>query len=431
MKSLAKDVQGRRSRGVWLPLAALTLLAALSGCTSIMTGAIPAAQLPPELLSAPRCPRVPIDFTLLRQKPPVGYIVGPRDILGIYIQDILGRRDDPPPVFTLIVPPGSSDPPLVVGNPVTVNEDGTIILPRIPPLRVAGLTIGQIDAAIRRAYTIDYHLLQPGREQVNVTLMRKRLHRIVVVREDSAAVPPILKPRDGTLIARRGTANTIDLPSFENDVLHALTLTGGLPGEDAYNEVWVLRGGAVNLPPGAVEQLQAGGDPALLAAQSGGAITRIPLSVVPGGVVPFGPDDIVLHDGDVLFVQLRSTECFYTGGLMPGGQFMLPRDYDIDVVNAIALAGAAPHGPAGFPLIAQVRSGSGPGNIVSPTRVIIMRKGPTGGEVKIHVDLRKAMNEPREKVIIQPGDTILVFWKPWEVAANIALNLIEFSYIIP
>ncbi len=425
------DVQGNRSQGLWLVLASLVAIATLGGCSTIMTGAIPAQQLPLELIPQPRCPKVPIDFTLLRQPPPPGYIVGPRDILGIYIQDVLGRREDPPPVFTLVTPPGSSDPPLVVGNPVTVSEDGTIILPQIPPLRVAGLTIAQIDGLIRRAYTIDHHLLQPGREQVNVTLIRKRLHRIVVVREDSAAVPPILKPRDGTLIARRGTANTIELPSFENDVLHALTQTGGLPGEDAYNEVWVLRGGSGVMTPGALEQLQAGTDPALLAAQAGGPIIRIPLAVVPGGVVPFGPDDIILHDGDVLFVQLRSSECFYTGGLLPGGQFLLPRDYDIDVVNAISLAGGAPHGPAGFPLIAQVRSGSGPGNIVSPTRVIIVRKSPDGNQIKIHVDLRKAINEPREKVLIQPGDTILVFWKPWEVAANIGLNLIEFSYIIP
>jgi hypothetical protein len=425
------DVQGEPRQGRWLPLAALVALCACCGCTTLMTNAIPAAQLPPEFAVQPRCPRVPIDFTLLRQRPPLGYIVGPRDILGIYVQDILARRDDPPPVYTLNIAPGSPDPPLVVGNPVTVSEDGTIILPRIPPLRVAGLTIGQIDALIRRTYTIDHKLLQPGREQINVTLMRKRLHRIVVVREDAAAVPPILKPRDGTVLTRRGTANTIELPTFENDVLHALTQTGGLPGEDAHNEVWVLRGSMGGSPAGALEQLENGADPETIAAHGAAAIIRIPLTVLPGAVLPFGPDDIILHDGDVLFVQTRSNECFYTGGLLPGGQFLLPRDFDLDVIHAIAMAGGAPHGPAGFPLVAQVRSGSGPGNIVSPTRIIILRKTPSGAQMKISVDLRKALNDPREYVIIQPGDTVLAFWKPWEVAANIGLNLINFQYIIP
>ncbi|HTU25244.1 MAG TPA: polysaccharide biosynthesis/export family protein, partial [Pirellulales bacterium] len=341
--------------------------------------------------------------------------------------DILGRNDEPPPVFALVHAPGSSDAPLAVGNPVTVSDDGTIILPRIAPMRVAGMTIPQIDAAIRRAYTIDARILQPGQEVVTVTLIRKRLHRIIVIREDSSAVPPILKPRDGTLIAKRGTTTAIELPSSENDVLHALSQTGGLPGEDARNEIWVLRGAATAGTP-IIEQLQAGIDPATLAGQGAGAIVRIPLSVIPGVALPFGPQDIVLSDGDVLYVQSRTGECFYTGGLLPGGQFLLPRDYDLDIINAISLAGGSPHGPAGFPLIAQLRSGSGPGNIVSPTRCLVIRKTPTGGQIKIYIDLRKALNDPRETVLVQPGDTIYLFWKPWEIAANIGLNVINVTY---
>ena len=125
----------------------------------------------------------------MRQPPPPSYLVGPRDILGIYVQDVLGRNDEPPPVFSLAIAPNSPDSPLAVGNPVTVLDDGTIILPRIRPLRVAGLTIQQIDAAIRRAYTIDTNILRPGQEVVSVTLIRKRLHRVLVIREDSPAVP--------------------------------------------------------------------------------------------------------------------------------------------------------------------------------------------------------------------------------------------------
>jgi hypothetical protein len=278
---------------------------------------------------------------------------------------------------------------------------------------VAGLTIGQIDALIRRAYTVDHKLLQPGREQVNVTLMRRRLHRVVVVREDVAAIPPILKPRDGTIISRRGTASTIDMPSFENDVLHALTLTGGLPGEDARNEVWILRGNAAAPGSRALEQLQGGTEPEPLNTEGAAAIIRIPLCACPGEPLPFGPDDIVLRDGDVLFVQSRANE------------------YDIDVVRAISMAGGSPNGPAGFPLIPQFRSGSGPGNIVAPTRVMIIRILPDGEQVKIYVDLRKALYDAREHVIIQPGDTVMAFWKPWELAANIGLNLVNFTYSIP
>jgi protein involved in polysaccharide export with SLBB domain len=423
-------MDGKTKQGWWLLLAGLMAVMASGGCTSCMKGAIPAGQLPLALAAQPRCPRVPIDFTLLRQQPPESYLVGPRDILGIYIADILARADEPPPVFTIVNPVGAADPPLVVGNPVTVGDDGTIILPRIPPLRVAGLSVGQIDALIRRAYTVDHHLLQPGKEQINVTVMRKRLHRIVVVREDAAAVPPILKPRDGTIIARRGTATTIDLPSFENDVLHALSQTGGLPGEDARNEVWVLRGGSTPANSQMLERLQTGADPAAMPTLAGASIVRIPLSYPPGTPLPFGPADVVLHDGDVVFVQSRTQEVYYTGGLLPGGQFLLPRDYDLDVVSAISLAGGNPNGPAGFPLIPQFRSGSGPGNIVAPTRVMIIRKMPDGAQVKIYVDLRKALYDPRQHVLIQPEDTVMLFWQPWEITANIALNLFNFEYLV-
>ena len=148
------DEQTFTQQGRWTAIALLAACLATSGCATMMKGAIPASQLPPELMAQAHCPRTPIDFTLLRQPPPPSYLVGPRDILGIYIQDILGRSDEPPPVFALVQAPNSSDAPLAVGNPVTVADDGTIILPRIPPMRVAGLTIPQIDAAIRRAYTM-------------------------------------------------------------------------------------------------------------------------------------------------------------------------------------------------------------------------------------------------------------------------------------
>ncbi len=112
---------------------------------------------------------------------------------------------------------------------------------------------------------------------------------------------------------------------------------------------------------------------------------------------------------------------------MPGGQFLLPRDYDLDVVNAVGFVGGAAQGPAGFPLVPQFRSGSGPGNIVPPSRVVIIRKVPGGGIIKIHVDLHKAFTDPRERIIIQPEDTVLLLWKPQEFWANIGLNLVQFN----
>ncbi len=232
-----------------LALAVLLMLAS-AGCASQCADAIRAPMVPLELLAQPTCGKVPLDLTMLRQKPPANYVVGPRDVLGVYIQDILGRGDESPPVYTVNVNPGyavnstvgTPEASLVVGNPITVADDGTILLPRIPPLKIAGMTISQVDGAIRHAYTVDQKILQPNREQVNITLIRKRKYRITVVREDVGSPLPALKPTTASIISRRGTASVVELPAYENDVLHALALTGGLPGEDARNEVWVLRG---------------------------------------------------------------------------------------------------------------------------------------------------------------------------------------------
>ena len=56
------------------------------------------------------------------------------------------------------------------------------------------------------------------------------------------------------------------------------------------------------------------------------------------GRTPVDDGAILLHDGDIVFIESRETEVFYTGGLLGGNQFALPRDYDIDVVRAICAA---------------------------------------------------------------------------------------------
>ena len=164
------DARGHDARGHSLLLVFVLGLCGLPGCSTVMTNAIPAAVARGFDGGTAHIPRSPIDFTLLRQQPPPSYLVGPRDVLGIFIQDVLGRRDEPPPVFTALPPIGSTDASLLVGNPVAVSDDGTIVLPSIEPLRIAGLTIPQVDAAIHRAYTVDRKLLKAGQEQVNVTL---------------------------------------------------------------------------------------------------------------------------------------------------------------------------------------------------------------------------------------------------------------------
>src|SRR5439155_11481262 len=131
---------------------------------------------------------------------------------------------------------------------------------------------------------------------------------------------------------QKGTGYSIDLPAYENDVLTALALTGGLPGLDAVNEVVIERGSFRGDPEraGLLQGLQANGPGCLPPGMSGYGTntTRIPLRLRPGEPPPFRPDDIILQTGDIVFIEARKADLFYTGGLLPPGEHALPRASD-------------------------------------------------------------------------------------------------------
>ena len=118
----------------------------------------------------------------------------------------------------------------------------------------------------------------------------------------------------------------VSLPAYENDVLHALSESGGLPGNEAKSEVIILRGASNN--PKIQDQAQRAMEDPLTCAQlfaSSPSVTRIPLRMGPHDPpVQVSQDDIILHTGDIIFVQSRESEVFYTGGLLHGGQFPIP-----------------------------------------------------------------------------------------------------------
>src|SRR5947209_10521819 len=118
----------------WL-FGALLLVAGLCGgwasfSNPTLADSIPVHRLPPEVFGRPREEEKTIPLTLLRQKQPEVYLVEPGDVLGIFIEGVLGEKDKPPlvsvPQATLL---GQTAPPPSVGYPILVQEDGTISLP--------------------------------------------------------------------------------------------------------------------------------------------------------------------------------------------------------------------------------------------------------------------------------------------------------------
>lgn len=412
------------------------LIPCLSGCIMAAADALPASRLPPEFMAPSRNGLVPIDFTRLRLQPPKSHIVTGGDTLAIFVQDVIPSTEvkTTPPVVNQQVIANTEYYPAdgvvrapAVGLPIDVQSDGTLALPLVPPIPVNGLTVVELAEKVRKAY-IDAQVLLPGKDRVMVTLVRPAVRRILVIREDinSPNVPVVQTNRTNYVFSRRGNAEVIDLPSAESDVLHALVASGGLPGTDAHNAVWILRArDGADMPFEAMKmQLEAGGDSRKLLVDNRieRSQTRIPLRVCPGEEMPLCDADIRLDNGDVIFLEARDQEFFYVGGLLAGGQIPLPRDYDLDVIGAMSLANGSVGGPSSASN-AILRSGSGLGNVVPPTRIVISRTLANGQMIKIRCETRLALKDPRERVIIQAGDIVMLQFKPGQLVGATVSNM--------
>ena len=50
------------------------------------------------------------------------------------------------------------------------------------------------------------------------------------------------------------------------------------------------------------------------------SILKIPLRLPPGVIADIRPEDVELQSGDIVYIESRETEVFYTGGLVAWGR---------------------------------------------------------------------------------------------------------------
>lgn len=397
-------------------------------------------------------------------------------------------------------------------------------------MHVRGLTIAEVERQVIHAYTVVKKHLNPANARILVSLQQPRKYRILVLRQESGASGASGAGLNAGML-KTGTGETVSLPAYENDVLHALTnsTNGGLPSLDAENAIYIVRRKVspkstptlplksptpvskavlprLALPPAprVLEQTayfqpqptpQSQPTPHLGPVAERGqfghsALQPIPLPATnrngpfpnqgvpnPGQVfhsnpapcqdcqtnnnnwnvaslpssfpmhllnrngstmdnpqvikIPirlslnerpqFAPEDVILQNGDIVFIESRDTEIFYTGGLLGGGQFTLPRDYDIDVLHAISIAQGRTVGAGGGG--AGISGGLGGFSAlnqdvtISASSVVVLRQLPNGTQVPIKVDLYKAMRDPKERLVIKPGDYVVLQYKPGEAVA--------------
>lgn len=375
----------------------LTAAASVSGgCAALsnpVADGIPVRRVPEEVLGRPRSELEIVPLNLLRQVEPEEYRLDRGDVLAIVADDIIAPAGQATPVRL----PDALNPNAASGFPVPVGDDGNISLPRLPPIQVKGKTLRETEQLIKDYATGkapgSKELVRPGAERVIVQLLTKRTYLVIVVRQDQTQQTTIGSggALGGSIIGTdlKATGTTIRLQAYENDLLHALNATGGVPGNQSEDHVTIIRG---KYDPG---------NP-LANAQ------KVPIRVYPDQRVTITPDDVILNDGDILFVEARNTDVYYTSGLIGTGQFLLPRDTDLRVIEAIArVRGPLVNGGFSSNNFVAQSVNTGVGN-PSPSLVTIVRKLPNNQQILIRVDLDLAFRDPRENIIVRPGDMLVM-----------------------
>lgn len=391
-----------------------------SGCASWsnpVANGIPAYLVPLELLASPKESLETVPLSYLRRRSTGNHILGPGDILGVYVEGAIGNDRELPPVSF-----PDSDLPPSLGFPIPIRADGTLPLPLIDPLNVGGMTVEQAEQAVKFAYTQDRKILKEGKQRIIVTIIRPRTVRLLVVRKDSVQqsgynpLPQFVNSQVlPTAASRSNDGFVIELPANEADLFTALARSGGLPSDNAKNDILIYRNSLVESDAPSYAQ--------------DGVPLRIPFRVPIGAPPSITEKDIILKEGDVVVVDSREPEFYYTAGLLPNREVPLPHGYDLTVTEAMArVGGPLLNGGFGSNNLSGSIVGGGIGN-PSPSLVSVIRTTPDGQKVNIRVDLNDAFRDHREDLILMPDDMLVLQETPRESFTRYVTDIFSFGII--
>ena len=55
---------------------------------------------------------------------------------------------------------------------------------------------------------------------------------------------------------------------------------------------------------------------------------------------------------------------------------------------------------------------------VPPTELLVLRKLPADRQLAVRIDLGNALNDPKQRLLVKPGDTLILRYKPQEELIN-------------
>lgn len=450
--------------------AVLICLMAVScvGCYApIHSPGVEARKLPDFYRWPTRTVANPLNYSHLVRQVPSAYILGPGDKLSLIAPDLIQQ--------------GSSEP-----VQVEILENGEITVPRLGAVSVAGLTLSQAHQKVNEALSAGLlanpqtvlTLAEKGTVNVLVlgAVQSPGVHALPRFQNDVAhalAAAQGFSEEAGEHIeihrqnAHRDVHHAPELPCisqtssrtyFVPEVIHAgyeFHRAEAARQTTAAGNTLIPAGGPVlpvsaassfgtvpsrsNSLPSVPAQLPLPdgqfSSPQAMQATPGGPsavefpdaeclcidspIVRIPLR---GDNQRIDPADVVLNAGDVVVIPQKTDKVFYVVGPLSeqnrlrfsvgdrdrqiGNGLLLPDDREIDVVTAVAMAGYIDP-------------------INSPTTVTLHRVEPGCKPLLVRVDLIAARSDPRETILVQPGDIIYLNPDPWWYSRRLTDRIVE------
>ncbi len=260
----------------------------------------------------------------------------------------------------------------VLPTEVRVGTNGTAIVPLVGQMQLAGLTLEETEAAIRKAYAPNY-MLDPV---VVVKMIDPRMTHVVVLGEV-------------------GVPGMVELPRGNRDILHAITAAGGV--------VPTTGGGitpsSLTYPAGiiaAAAVTNASGKITLRRIREGGKPQRFDLREPEGLRQALTIDP--LEDGDVVYVEggRPNNSIFVLGLVVRPSRQDYPPGTRVTLLQAIASAG-------------------GLDPFLFPSKGTLIRR-LDGHDVHVRLDLTRIREGCDPDIEFAPGDIVDI---PWTLGARV------------
>ena len=352
----------------------------------------------------------PVDPSRFLAPQPRVYTLDEGDTLGVFVEGVVGEQDSNPPIN---YPPDGSSLGPAMGFPTLVLHDATIRLPNVDAISVKGLTVSQVESLLKRLYRDGENPIISEQSRVIVSLVRKRTVNVTVIRGDQSQARSNSGSRfnTGPVAARSdGSASIVglNLPAGENDLLNAMVQSGGLPGVNAENQLQVFR---TAKKPIVDPRFRNGAFPRSGETHPSNS-TSFPIRTDRQASL-FPRSSAQLNNGDIVAIASKPTEVFYTGGLLGGGEFRVPRDRALSVMDAVALSGGIPQ---------SQRGGIVPNH---PPRVLRLLRTQNGRQLTFRFDLSGGYSQQAANTQVRAGDYLILDYSRAQRVQNLGTGVLD------